>query len=52
MVELYATIAILFQPGAPKLSLFETDHTDVFPVRDYTIGLPKSESQGVRVLVN
>ncbi|KAI0593108.1 cytochrome P450 [Biscogniauxia sp. FL1348] len=50
--ELYFTIAILFRPGAPELTLFETEECDVLPVRDYIIGLPRPESKGVRVLVN
>ncbi|KAI9368159.1 cytochrome P450 [Aspergillus egyptiacus] len=51
MAELYLTIAILFRPNGPKLSLFETDESDVEFVRDFVMGFPKQGSRGVRVTV-
>ena len=50
--ELYLTTALIFRPGGPKLSLFETDQSDIEIVRDVVIGLPKSDTRGVRVTVN
>ncbi|KAL8667639.1 MAG: hypothetical protein Q9202_000494 [Teloschistes flavicans] len=50
--ELYLTTALLFRPGGPKLQLYQTDESDVRITRDVVIGLPASESRGVRVSVN
>jgi hypothetical protein len=52
MAELYFTISVIFRPGAPKISLYETDESDIKPVRDYVIGLPKPESKGVRITIH
>ncbi|KAF7596079.1 hypothetical protein BBP40_003341 [Aspergillus hancockii] len=52
LAELYLAVGILFRPGGPKLSLYETDESDVRLVRDYVVGFPKPSSKGVRVMVN
>ena len=52
MAELYITTALLFRPGGPKLSLFETDESDIQFVRDFVMGFPKPDSKGVRVVVH
>ena len=45
-------IACLFRPNGPVFELFETDYTDVEPIHDFVVGLPKLDSKGVRVLVH
>lgn len=52
MAELYLIIAIMFRPDGPKLSLFETDESDVQFVRDFVMGFPKPDSRGVRIVVD
>jgi hypothetical protein len=52
MAELYLTTAILFRPNGPKLSLLETDESDIKFVRDFVMGFPKPESRGIRLLVS
>ncbi|KAM5349174.1 hypothetical protein ACJ41O_008997 [Fusarium nematophilum] len=49
--ELYVTLAIMFRPDGPNLKLFETDETDVIPVHDIFLAVPKLDSKGMRVLV-
>lgn len=50
--ELNITVALLFRPGGPKMSVFETDESDILSVRDFVLGLPKPDSRGVRVVVH
>ncbi|KAL3483008.1 cytochrome P450 [Aspergillus germanicus] len=52
LAELYLTTAILFRPDGLKLSLFDTDESDVRWVRDFVIGFPKAGSRGLRIKVN
>ncbi|KAH8896133.1 putative cytochrome P450 [Thozetella sp. PMI_491] len=49
--EIYLAVAVIFRPGAPTLSLFETDETDVIPIHDYFLAMPKLETKGMRVKV-
>ena len=49
--ELSLAIAVLFRPGAPRLRLHETDHTDTDHVHDYVVPLPRLETKGVRATV-
>jgi hypothetical protein len=49
--ELFITLAILFRPGAPKLRLYQTDESDVYPSMDLFIVAPKADSKGCRVTV-
>ncbi|KAL5044714.1 hypothetical protein BDW71DRAFT_185678 [Aspergillus fruticulosus] len=49
--EMYWALAVLFRPDAPKLELFETEEKDVEHVVDFTIALPRLDSQGTRVTV-
>ncbi|KAI1305537.1 cytochrome P450 [Xylaria venustula] len=49
--EMYIATATLFRPNGPKLSLYETDESDVKIVRDYIMGFPKPGARGVRVTV-
>ena len=51
MAELYIVLAVLYRPGGVKLELFETQESDVTPVHDFLIPLPKLESKGVRVVL-
>ncbi|KYK58952.1 hypothetical protein DCS_00079 [Drechmeria coniospora] len=50
--ELFLAVAVMFHPGGPKMSLYETDETDIAPVHDYFLALPKLDTKGVRVMVN
>ncbi|MCJ1386411.1 hypothetical protein MMC17_009537 [Xylographa soralifera] len=51
LAELSLAIAVLFRPGAPRLRLHETDHTDTDHVHDYVVPLPRLETKGVRATV-
>lgn len=50
--EMYILLGSLFRPGGCKLTLADCDESDIFPVRDSDIGIPKRGSRGVGVLVN
>lgn len=45
-------LATMFRPKAAKLSLFETDESDVAQAVDFLMPLPKLDSRGTRVMVN
>ena len=45
------TLAVLFRPDGPKMDLYETDETDVIPVHDYFLAMPKLDTKGMRVMV-
>ncbi|KAK3339734.1 putative cytochrome P450 [Lasiosphaeria hispida] len=49
--ELYLGLAIMFRPDAPRLTLHDTDESDVYPKLDLFIVAPKVDSRGVRVTV-
>ncbi|KAF7126040.1 hypothetical protein CNMCM5793_002399 [Aspergillus hiratsukae] len=48
--EVNYIIAALFRPGGAEFELYETDETDVIPVHDLIVPLPRLESKGVRVI--
>jgi hypothetical protein len=50
-MESYHTIAHVFRPGSPRMSLYETDRSDVVTVRGFMFSLPKVGAQGLRVVV-
>jgi hypothetical protein len=49
MAEMHLLLATIFRPGAPKMELFETDETNVRPIHDFLLPLPKLDTKGVRV---
>lgn len=49
--ELYLSLAIMFRPGAPKLALYHTEESDVYPNMDLFIVAPKPDTKGCRVVV-
>ncbi|KAI5459348.1 hypothetical protein BGZ63DRAFT_406648 [Mariannaea sp. PMI_226] len=49
--ELHLVLAVLFRPGGPKLSIYDTDESDVKPALDYILSIPKLNSRGLRVTV-
>jgi len=49
--ELYILTSVLFRPGGPRMSLFETDVSDVEKVHHFTASLPKMDSKGLRIKV-
>ncbi|KAH8746389.1 cytochrome P450 [Diaporthe sp. PMI_573] len=49
--ELTMAIAALFRPQGPQLRLFETNATDVDPVRAYLLPMPKIRNNGARVVI-
>ncbi|KAI1195543.1 putative cytochrome P450 [Nemania serpens] len=49
--EMNWALAVLFRPGAPNLTLYETDESDVSQSVDYLMPLPKLDSRGTRVIV-
>lgn len=48
---MYLALGVLFRPDGPKMELFETDETDVIPVHDYFLAMPKLDSKGMRVKI-
>ena len=50
--EIYFTIAALFRPHGPVLQLYDTEETDVKPLHDFMLSLPKLDSKGLRVTVS
>ncbi|KAI9699827.1 MAG: hypothetical protein M1836_002862 [Candelina mexicana] len=50
-MTMYHTIAHLFRPGAPRITLYETDGTDVVAVHGLLFPLPRLNSKGVRALI-
>ncbi|KAI4592711.1 hypothetical protein KJ359_010470 [Pestalotiopsis sp. 9143b] len=46
--ELYIVLAILFRPGGHKMSL-DCDESDIVPIHDSDVGVPKPDSRGLRV---
>jgi hypothetical protein len=50
-MESYHTIAHLFRPGSPRMSLYETDRSDVVTVRGFLFSLPKVGARGLRVVI-
>lgn len=51
LAEINILLAVLFRPEGPKLELFETDESDVTPVHDYLVSIPKLDTKGVRVII-
>lgn len=49
--EMYIFIGSLFRPGGYKMTLTDCDESDVIPVRDSDIGIPKRNSRGVGVYI-
>lgn len=45
-------LGTLFRPEGPKMTLFETDESDVKQVVDFLMPIPKLDSRGTRVMVN
>ncbi|PNY27758.1 Trichodiene oxygenase [Tolypocladium capitatum] len=50
--EINLALSILFRPGGPELSLFETDESDVTPAVDCMMPVPKLDTRGMRVIVH
>ncbi|KAK6206499.1 hypothetical protein LQW54_007681 [Pestalotiopsis sp. IQ-011] len=46
--QLYIVLAILFRPGGHKMSL-DCDESDIVPIHDSDVGVPKPDSRGLRV---
>ena len=51
-MELNFALAVLFRPHGPDMDLFETDESDVTPIHDFLIPMPKLSTKGVRVVVH
>ncbi|KAL9579356.1 MAG: hypothetical protein Q9212_005158 [Teloschistes hypoglaucus] len=47
--EMYLVLGISFRPGARKMSL-DCDESDIVPIHDSDVGIPKSNSRGLRVV--
>lgn len=52
VAEINILLAVLFRPEGPKLELFETDESDVTPVHDFLVSIPKLDTKGVRVIID
>ncbi|MCJ1423294.1 hypothetical protein MMC29_001176 [Sticta canariensis] len=46
--EMYIVLGILFRPAGHKMSL-DCDESDIVPIHDSDVGIPKSDSRGLRV---
>ncbi|KAK8137602.1 hypothetical protein PG984_003095 [Apiospora sp. TS-2023a] len=51
MAEINHALALLFRPGGPVLTLYETDESDIAQAVDFMFPLPKLDSRGARVRV-
>ncbi|KUJ19996.1 putative cytochrome P450 [Mollisia scopiformis] len=49
--EMYLALAIMFRPNGPRMALYKTDETDVIPVHDYFLAMPRGDSKGMRVTI-
>ena len=47
--ELYVCIGVLFRPGGHKMRLAGTDESDMVPIFDSDVGVPKRNSRGLNV---
>ena len=45
---MYIVLGILFRPGGHRMSL-ECDESDIVPIHDSDVGIPKPNSLGLRV---
>lgn len=52
MAEMSFAMAVLFRPGGPDISLYETDESDIAQAVDFLMPLPKLDSRGTRIMVN
>ena len=50
-MESHLTVAHMFRPGAPRMTLHDTEDSDIMSVRGYIFSLPKIGARGLRVLV-
>lgn len=46
--EMYIILGVLFRPGAYEMSL-ECDESDIVPIHDSDIGVPKYDSKGLLI---
>ncbi|KAK7911046.1 cytochrome P450 [Apiospora marii] len=51
MAEMNHAMAVMFRPGGPALTLYETDESDISQSVDFLMPLPKLDSRGTRVTV-
>ncbi|KAJ2984657.1 hypothetical protein NUW58_g5944 [Xylaria curta] len=49
IAEINWALAVLFRPNGPDLTLYETDESDITPVVDFHLPLPKLDSRGCRI---
>lgn len=50
--EMYMAIATMFRPGGPKMSLYETDDSDIEVAVDLILASPKLNGRGTRVVID
>ena len=48
--ELNLILSALFRPNAPEFDMVDTDESDVMPVHDLIVPMPKLDTKGVRIL--
>lgn len=48
--ELNLILSALFRPGGADFDMYETDESDVMPVHDMIVPLPKLDTKGVRIM--
>lgn len=51
-MQMFHTLARLFGPGAPDLTLYETTPKDIIAVHGLLFPLPPLDSKGVRVTIS
>ncbi|KAI1752747.1 putative cytochrome P450 [Xylaria castorea] len=52
LAEINWALVVLFRPNGPKLSLYETNESDITPARDFLLPLPRAGSRGCRRVWN
>lgn len=50
--EINLIISALFRPGGLDFDLYKTDESDVMPVHDLIVPMPKLDTKGVRILIH
>lgn len=48
--ELNFILSALFRPGGADFDMIDTDESDVMPVHDMIVPLPKLDTKGVRII--
>ncbi|KAF1959561.1 putative cytochrome P450 monooxygenase [Byssothecium circinans] len=50
--EINHVLAVLFRRDGPQFRLYHTDESDVKPVHDFVVPLPRVDTEGVRIIMD